>query len=106
MEKIENVNLSDLLSEAENSIKKEKSLKTSNIIRIIFENIEFWTKGKKKAEQVVKQFEEKITNAYAGIERLKKDDWGYLDSVKPARDEKEEETRKKSNETPNDKSAI
>lgn len=81
MEKIEGLNLEESLKLVQDDILSEKKREINTVIRGIYRDIENWTKLKKKSEEEMKKWAEKIEKAFAGIERVKLNDWNYINSL-------------------------
>lgn len=78
MDKIENVDLGSLVTEASTELMAEKRRVAANHIKIHLQRVEQLVIDVKKAEKELRKKKEKLEKAQAKINKIKEGDWSLL----------------------------
>lgn len=78
MEKIENVDLGSLVTEASTELMTDKRKSAASIIKIHLQRVEQLAIDIRHAEKDIKKKKEKLEKAQAKINKIKEGDWSLL----------------------------
>ena len=90
MEKIDGVNLSDLVEESSTELVAEKRRKVAGMIKQQLQRVEQLSVDVKELEKQLKGKKEKLEKALAKIKKVKEGDWSVLMENKEGKKDKQQ----------------